>query len=341
VSRLWTSELRLNLRTSDCFAELLSPGWPRRLQASVSASGRGGAAIEAALSALELTDTHLLPADARLTVADEYVHYHLILHTCRQSSARALAQQHFQQTFDHADLQLQLSRLPGRGNWLAAAMTRHDLQVWRQALSQRGIRLRHLHPALAEDLRRLLPLLDEPEAILALPREQGLMLVRVVHQQPGVIEWLGLDLRSRSALEAGLLDFARRQPGSGRLPILLQTDAGTGLQRYLWDESQPEQLQTPLTQAVPAAGSEAASPTAPLLPALTLGLQQAWQRLLTLIPPPPTLQMAVQDSGLGLSRPSEFSLDPWINTVPTPEWQPEIRPALSDHLAQRRQRVSE
>jgi hypothetical protein len=28
--------------------------------------------------------------------------------------------------------------------------------------------------------------------------------------------------------------------------------------------------------------------------------------------------------------------DPWLNTQPTPDWHPETRPALAEHIAQRR-----
>jgi hypothetical protein len=208
VSRIWKSELRLELRINGCQAELRGPGLGRRLIASASASGRGAAAISAALSALRLADDiALLPADARLTVADEYVCYALL--DTRVSAQQALedATSQFSDALGRNDLLVQVSPLPGGSGWLAAALLEADLNAWADALADAGVRLQHLHPALVSDLSAVASQIDEDDAVIALLRDQGATLVRLDGGVPAALAWERFDTEDRGLLDLRLQTF--------------------------------------------------------------------------------------------------------------------------------------
>jgi hypothetical protein len=208
VSRIWKSELRLELRINGCQAELRGPGLGRRLIASASASGRGAAAISAALSALRLADDiALLPADARLTVADEYVCYALL--DTRVSAQQALddATSQFCEALGRDDLLVQVSPLPRGSGWLAAALLEADLNAWADALADAGVRLQHLHPALVSDLSNVASLIAEDDAVIALLRDQGATLVRLDGGVPAALAWERFDPDDRGVLDLRLQTF--------------------------------------------------------------------------------------------------------------------------------------
>ena len=208
MSRIWKSELRLELRINGCQAELRGPGLGRRLIASASASGRGAAAISAALSALRLADDiALLPADARLTVADEYVCYALL--DARVSAQQALedATSQFSDALGRNDLLVQVSPLPGGSGWLAAALLEADLNAWADALADAGVRLQHLHPALVSDLSAVASHINEDDAVIALLRDQGATLVRLDGGVPAALAWERFDTEDRGLLDLRLQTF--------------------------------------------------------------------------------------------------------------------------------------
>ncbi|MBK6853751.1 MAG: hypothetical protein IPG93_19755 [Burkholderiales bacterium] len=208
MSRIWKSELRLELRINGCQAELRGPGLGRRLIASASASGRGAAAISAALSALRLADDiALLPADARLTVADEYVWYALL--DTRASAQQALddATSQFSDALGRNDLLVQVSPLPGGSGWLAAALLEADLNAWADALADAGVRLQHLHPALVSDLTEVASKVSEDDAVIALLRDQGATLVRLDGGVPAALAWERFDIDDRGLLDLRLQTF--------------------------------------------------------------------------------------------------------------------------------------
>ncbi|MEX8518243.1 MAG: hypothetical protein AB3X44_06985 [Leptothrix sp. (in: b-proteobacteria)] len=334
MSRLWTSELRLNLRVSDCYAELRAPGWRRHpVQASANASGRGAAAIQAALAALRLVEPELQATDVRLTVADEYVYYALLAGPRDAAEAQRRASQVLTEGLGRNDLQVQISPLPGRHrSWLAAAVTRSDLAAWRSALSAAGLHLRHLHPALVEDLRELAEQVPEDHAVLALLREEGAMLVRLREGVPAAIEWERLDIGNRHALEAHLRAFVRRtqselKPDSvqpSTLPVYLRAESHA-LCRYRWQLDAPGLRPEPPASPPevkrwrfrPWARPQRHDPNADTVPGPLADTQ------------PPATTRALPD----------MPDDPWLNTQPTPDWHPQTRPALAEHIAQRRRKA--
>jgi hypothetical protein len=216
VSRIWKSELRLDLRIGGCQAEMRGAGWKRRLIASASAAGTGAAAISAALSALQLVDdgAALLPADARLTVADEYVCYALL--DAQISTLHALdeATQQFNAALGREDLVVQVSPLPAGNGWLAAAVLETDLHAWADALADAGVRLEHLHPALVQDLARMAGHVPEDDAAIALLRDNGATLVRLEGGVPAALAWEPFDVEDRGALDRRLQTFVHNtSPG--------------------------------------------------------------------------------------------------------------------------------
>jgi hypothetical protein len=351
VSRLWTSELRLNLRVNDCYAELRSPGLRGSVLASVNASGRGAAAIEAALAALRLADIDWIIADARLTVADEYVYYALLRGPRSAAAAQIEATRLLTEALNRKDLQVQVSPLPGRRGWLAAAIIRSDLHAWMSALDAGGLQLQHLHPALVEDLRELSGRIPEDEAVLALLREQGVSLVRLHEGVPAVIEWERFDIDNRNAMETRVQAFVRRTnslPEFARLnrpvlPIYVRAESRT-LARSVWQPDQPWTQPAPLqdSHATDLADDDTGALLGGTPGTLTYRL---FQRLrpkrrhdasLDTLPDDGTDQATLPPA----RRLPELPPDPWLNTQPTPDWQPEARPVLAEHAAERREKAS-
>lgn len=362
MSRLWTSELRLKLRVNDCTAELRSPGLRGSVQASASASGRGAAAIEAALAALRLADIDWIMADARLTVADEYVYYALLRGPQRAAAALAEANRLLSGALNRKDLHVQVSPLPKPHGWIAAAILRTDLQAWTAALDEGGLVLQHLHPALIEDLRHLSRQIIEDEAVLVLLRELGVSLIRLHDGVPAVIEWERLDVDNRNALEARIQAFVRRTndlpelaPAATKpagvpreLPIYVRSDSDS-LSRSIWQPDQPWTQPIPLQAGLDADDDDANSDSAAETSAawwrppgsLTHRLFQRLKPHLRFDPVADT-----QPDSLGpLTLPPprrlpELPPDPWLNTQPTPDWRPETPPVLAEHVAERREKAN-
>ncbi len=210
MSRLWKSELRLELRTNVCYAVLHSSGLPRRVLASASASGRGAGAISAAIEALRMADIDLMAADARLTVADEYIDFALLPGHLSAGAAQKRAKEQFTAALGHDELLVHILPLPGRRGWLAAAIDLTDFDAWTEALLDEGVSLRHIHPALTEDLRTLTDRIAEDDALLVLLREEGATLIRLEDGVPSALVWERFDPSNHAALETRLRRFAQR-----------------------------------------------------------------------------------------------------------------------------------
>jgi hypothetical protein len=257
VSRPWKNELRLSLRTNGCDAELRRSGWSRRVVASASASGRGAAAITAAIAALRMADIDLLTADARLIVADEYVDFALLGAEVSGPASRQRAADHFADALGHSELLVQTTPLPGARGWLAAAIDLSDYTAWIEALSIAGIQLRHVHPALVEDLNNLADRVEEDNAVLVLLREEGATLLRLGHGVPCAVSWERFDPSNHVALEARLRAFAK-QTGSetGQDTAVYMLPQSQAVCRFVWDGRDKPATHVP-TAAERAAAREA------------------------------------------------------------------------------------
>lgn len=235
LSRPWKRELRLELRTNACYAVLHDVGVQRRVLASASAAGRGAAAIQAAIAALRRADSDWLSLDARLTVADEYLHFLLLPGTLDPREAERLARRRFARRVGHGELLVQTIELPGRRSRLAAAITLADFDAWTDALLMAGVTLQHIHPALTEDLLALAPRIDEPDAVLVLLREEGATLVRIEDGTPAALQWEPLDAQQRTALDARLHRFARASGGDDGPVVVYMLPPSKALCRFVLD----------------------------------------------------------------------------------------------------------
>ena len=241
-----TNELRLG----SCHAEVLGRGWQRQPLAVADGSGSGAAALSAALQALRLTEAVDLPGIARLTVADEFAYHALLDGDLSRVAALAQARARFAAVLEREDLRVQVMPLAGGRRWLAAAVARSDLDAWRDALDQAGVRLAHLHTALLEDLRRLSQQIPEDDAVIALLREEGVSLLRVRRGLPIALAWERFDAGLPDSLEQRLRGFVRAAAAEARahgppvrdLPAATQPRAvplRLGRQRPAWPLSPP------------------------------------------------------------------------------------------------------
>lgn len=237
MSRLWKSELRLELRTNVCYAALHSGGLHRRVLASASAPGRGAAAISAAIEALRMADSPFLSADARLTVADEYIDFALMPGHLSATAAEKRAKEQFAAALGHDELLVHVLPLPGRRGWLAAAIDLTDFDAWTEALLNEGVTLRHIHPSLIEDLRNLHGRIVEDDAVLVLLREEGATLIRLEDGVPAALVWERFDASNSLALDSRLRRFSsrtsERADGAAVVYMLPQSQA---LCRFVLDE---------------------------------------------------------------------------------------------------------
>lgn len=221
LSRPWKRELRLELRTNACYAVLHDVGLHRRVLASASAPGRGAAALTAAIAALRRAESDWLSIDARLTVADEYLHFLLLPGALDPDAAERLARRRFARQLGHGELLVQTIELPGQRGRLAAALTLTDFDAWTDALLMAGVSLRHIHPALTEDLRALAARVVEPDALLVLLREEGATLVRLEDGSPAALQWEPLDTPQPASLEARLRRFAAAGDLDAATPVYM------------------------------------------------------------------------------------------------------------------------
>lgn len=234
MSRPWKRELRLELRTSACYAALHEGGLHRRVLASASAPGRGAAAITAAIAALKRAESDWLTADARLTVADEYCDFLLLPDTRDHLGAERLAREAFAKALGHDELLVQSIALPGGSGRLAAAVDLADFDAWTDALLMAGATLQHLHPALTEDLLALQPRIPEADAVLVLLREEGASLVRLEEGVPTALCWERFEPGNQPPLDPRVQRFAR-QTGDRRQVVVYMLPPSHALCRFVLD----------------------------------------------------------------------------------------------------------
>ena len=185
-----------------------------------SGSGRGAQALDAALANLRQTSELRhpvgapLPLAARLTVADEYVRYDIVLgrdlRRSDQEHALARATHRFADRLGHDDCIVAVTPMPGSDDWLSAALDREEVSVWTQVLESHGVRLQYLHPALVEDLRRIAGQIHDADALVVLPREEGALFLRLHAGAPRQLHWQALDPQETAIFEWRLREFATR-----------------------------------------------------------------------------------------------------------------------------------
>lgn len=261
-----TNELRMELRLGSCHAEVLGWGWHHQPLAVADGSGSGAAALSAALQALRLTEAVDLPAVARLTVADEFAYHTLLDGNLSRDGALSQARARFTAALERDDLRVQVMPLAGGRRWLAAAVAQGDLDAWREALGQAGVRLTHLHTALLEDLRRLSRQIPEDDAVIALLREEGVSLLRVRRGTPIALAWERFDADLPDSLEQRLRGFVRAAAAEararmGRQCVIYLLPPSRALCRYVWDGNDLPGL---FPRPLPALGARAITfPPAP------------------------------------------------------------------------------
>lgn len=255
MSLRFRNELRMTLRVGSCHVELSGRGWRPQPAAVAVGTGAGAAALSAALQALRLTEVDALPTVARLTVADEYVYHALLDEGLSAEAAREQARLRFADALERHDLRVQVmpwgngtrgngsgsgsgsSRSRGR-RWLAAAVTESDLQAWSAALAQAGLRLTHLQTAMIEDLRTLAEQIPEPDAVVALLRDEGVSLVRLHAGLPIALAWERFDADLPDSLEQRLRAFIRGaadEAGVGDQCVIYLLPESKAVCRYVWD----------------------------------------------------------------------------------------------------------
>lgn len=221
----WRSELWLELRMRGCQAQLLGAGWTPQSQASASAGGSGGAALSAALAALRLADVDTLPAIARLRVADEYVLHRLIDGEGSHAAMLAQARAHFEQALGPGDRHVMLLPLGRqRRRWLASSVNTSELTAWKESLSHAGVHLEDMQPMLFDDWRRLRGQIRDEDAVLALLRDEGATLIRLLDGLPVDLLWERFDPGDAATLDRRLRAFARTPQGRSLRPAWAQTD---------------------------------------------------------------------------------------------------------------------
>ena len=225
MSLRWRSELLLELRMRGCQAQLLGVGWTRQSQASASASGGGSSALSAALAALRLADVDTLPSLARLRVADEYVLHRLIQGEGSRAAMLVQARAHFDQALGPGDRHVMLMALDRRHHhWLASAVNASDLASWTDTLSQAGVRLEDMQPMLFDEWRWLRGQIHDEDAVLALLRDEGATLIRLIEGRPVDLLWERFDPGDAATLERRLRAFARTPQGRSLRPAWARTD---------------------------------------------------------------------------------------------------------------------
>ncbi|PXW94729.1 hypothetical protein C7444_11244 [Sphaerotilus hippei] len=240
MSLRWTSELGLQLHLRSCQAERWGPGWSARPRATATGSGLGAASIGAALDALQRADPQPWRGRVRMTVDDEFAHHTLItlpsppwLAPQRQQAALALARQQFRQALGTDELIVRVRAMGNTRTWLASAVAQEDVRQWRQALEARGLGTGRITTTLGDDLLRLRTRIADPDAVVALAREEGVALVRLLQRIPVAIGWETLDPQDHGQLSRRLHAFVH-QPGFRHDSVVyLQAESRT-LCRYRW-----------------------------------------------------------------------------------------------------------
>ena len=219
----WRPELWLDLRARGCQARLMGPGWTPRGLAAASSSGRGAAALAAALAALQLAEVALPPGRVRLQIADEYLLHLLLHHGGPLQAVQRQARQRFDDILGPGERHLIVQALTPQ-RWLASAIEAADLAAWSGVLHQAGLRPGRIVPGLHEEWQQVGRHVRDPDAVLVLPRDEGATLLRLIDGEPVDLSWERLDSDDPGALDRRVRAFARLPQGAARRPAWALSD---------------------------------------------------------------------------------------------------------------------
>jgi hypothetical protein len=206
VSRLWKSELVLRLDRMRCRAEVRS-AWRRELQASAEVEGVGPTLIAMAIQALRDQGV-VLPKQACLLVSEEQAYLSLLPADTAWSGATPRATAHFAESLGRLDLVVRVAALPGGRWWLAAAIDPTDLLAWQRAVEQEGMALSNVQLGLLADLRVLASRIAD-RSVLALLRDEGVLLLRLSEGSPVELRWERCDPQAHACIEQRVQAFLK------------------------------------------------------------------------------------------------------------------------------------
>jgi hypothetical protein len=196
----------LRLGRTHCRAEVRS-AWRREQQAHVTVEGDGAVLIGKAVQALRDQGT-ALPSQACLLVPDEQVYLSLLPADTGWGRATQRAVDHFAESLGRQDLVVRVAALPGGRWWLAAALEPVDLQAWQRALESEGVALSNVQLGLLADLRALAPQIAD-RSVLAMLRDEGVLLVRMNEGSPVELRWERCDPHAHACIEQRIQAFLK------------------------------------------------------------------------------------------------------------------------------------
>jgi hypothetical protein len=221
VSLLSRSELRVRVAPDRCEIGLWNKGlFDAQCEARVSAMGEGRRAMESALVEL-ITAGKALPRRARIELSDDSVFYALLNADTPLEEAHEEAEQFFSGTLGLTDLDVEVALAPGGRHWIAVAVQVSTLDAWLEALDERNIQVLSIRPALFEDLRTVASLVDRWTHVLAVVREQGVMVLQLDEGRIVGMDWERIDWRDPALVFERLGGW--RTPGGDAAAVLPTT----------------------------------------------------------------------------------------------------------------------
>ena len=218
MSLLSRNELRLRIGTQQCEASLWRRGIRARCTGQISIQSADATTLDRALDGL-LGAGHELPSAASICVEDEYLYYATLPASGAWRASHQRAEQQFAEMVDDDRQQVEMILAPGGRRWLAVALAAGLAENWRQALAARGIALRHLRPALFEDLRRLPSATQPQQGAVVMMRRQGATIVGLRAGAIDDIAWERCEVDDPKTLLArvrGFLDRLSRHDSGAR-----------------------------------------------------------------------------------------------------------------------------
>ena len=214
MSLLLRNELRLSIGPRRCEASIWRAGLPARHLGSAEGPGYGEESIEQLLDALQ-ADGHALPAQATACIADEYLYYVVLPASGAWGGADQAARRYFADAIGSDDLLVETSLTPCGRQWIAVAVEPGRVALLRDSLAQRDIALRHVRPALLQDLDAMRADLRIEDAVLIVLRSEGASFVDLQAGSISCIVWERIDLADPELLMARVAGHQfRRQPAS-------------------------------------------------------------------------------------------------------------------------------
>jgi hypothetical protein len=222
VSLLSRSELRVRVAPDRCEIGLWTTGLgqaPRR-DAQASVQGEGRKAMESALVEI-ITAGKTLPRRARIELSDDSVFYALLNADVPHEDALEDAEQFFTETLGLTDLDVEVALAPGGRHWIAVAVQVSALDAWLEALDERNIEVLSVRPALLEDLRTVAPIVDRWTHVLAIVRDQGVMVLQLDEGRLVGLDWERIDWHDATVVFERLNGW--RTPGGDAAALLPTT----------------------------------------------------------------------------------------------------------------------